>query len=100
MEDAITVVVIAGRAILARAVEGFTICGADGQNCDGAILLLRCAVAGSLDNAVLHEVQRRPADKRSSHWRVQANKKEGGKANSPAFILLASPMAALPVENH
>ena len=75
-EDAITVVVIAGQAILARAMEDFTICGADGQNCDGAILLLRCAVAGSVDNAVLDEVQHRPGDKLLSHWRVQADKKE------------------------
>ena len=96
-EDAITVVVIACRAILARAVEGFTICGADGQNCDGAILLLHCTVMGWLKFIHHDEVQRRPGDELSSRWREQGNKRRQKSLHSWPFTLFNSTMATLPV---
>ena len=57
-EDAITVVVIAGRAILARAVEGFTICGADDEIFDHAVFLLHCVITGDLKYAAVDKMQR------------------------------------------
>ena len=77
MEGSITVVVIPSRAILVRAEDEFTICGADGHNCNCTVFLLHCVIVGVLNNVVLDEVQCRPGSKLLSHWRECDAKNRG-----------------------